>query len=158
MKLVAVVFLSCLATLIPVSRAAAQGTDLAVIVNPNNPVTNVSSADLRKIFSGGKRSWPGGIPVKLIVRAPGSHERLVLLRLLGMSESEYKQYWTAQVFRGEADTEPYTVPSFGMVKEAAVIFPGAISLVEAQNVKSGMPLKVIKVDGRLPGDAGYPLH
>jgi hypothetical protein len=27
----------------------------------------------------------------------------VLLKLLAMSENEYEQYWTAQVFRGEAD-------------------------------------------------------
>jgi hypothetical protein len=115
-------------------------------------------SDLRKIFAGEKRSWPGGIPVKPIVRAPGCHERLVLLRLLGKSESEYKQYWTAQVFRGEADAEPLTVPSFGMVKEAAKVFPGAIGLVDPKDARPGMNMKVIKVDGRLPGDPEYPLH
>jgi hypothetical protein len=136
----------------------AQNQDVAVIVNPRNPVTNVTSADLRKIFSGEKRSWPGGIPVKLIVRLPGCHERQVLLRLLGMQESEYKQYWRALVFRGEADAEPLSVPSFGMVKEAATVFPGAIGLIDALNVRPEMHLKVIKVDRLMPGDAGYPVH
>src|SRR5262249_40893647 len=101
-------------------------------------------------------SWPGNIPVKLIVRASGSHERLVLLRLLNMSESEYKQYWTGQILRGEADAEPFVVPSVGMQKEAVRIFPGAISLIDAKDVKPGM--KVIKLDGLVPGSPGYLLH
>jgi hypothetical protein len=79
-----------------------------------------------------------------------------LLKLLAMSETEYKQYWIAQVFRGEADAEPLTVPSAGMQKEALKVFPGAISLLNVGDVKPGM--KVLKVDGLLPGAAGYSLH
>ncbi len=135
---------------------AAQASDIAVIVNPGNPATNVSMADLRKIFSGAKRSWPGGQPIKLIGRGPGCPERFLLLKLLAMSESEYKQYWTAQVFRGEADAEPLIVPSVGMQKEALKARPGGISLVILRDLKPEM--KVLKVDNLLPGAAGYPLH
>jgi len=139
--------------------AGAQGAgDVAVIVNPNNPVSNLTISDLRKILAGEKRYWPGGGHVKLIVLPPGSHARLVLLRLVGMSESEYKQFCTAQVFRGEADAEPLTIPSFGMVKEAAQVFPGAIALVDFKDIKPGMYIKVLKVDGRMPGEASYSLH
>jgi hypothetical protein len=154
---------SILALLLPLAQslvpsASAQASDVAVIVNPNNSVKTVTLTDLRKIFAGQKRLWPGGVPIKLIVRASGSRERLTLLRLLAMSESEYKQYWTAQVFRGDADSEPVALLSFGMVKEAAVAFPGAIALVDAHDIKPSMIIKVIKVDGRMPGDPGYPLH
>jgi hypothetical protein len=144
--------------LIFIRLAAAQGGDVAVVVNPRSAVTNVSSVELRKLFGGEKRSWPGGTPIKVIVRMPGCHERLALLRLLGMSESEYKHYWTVQVLRGEADAEPLAVPSFGMVKEATVTFPGGIGLVDTQNIKPGMNLKVISVDKLLPGDVGYAIH
>jgi phosphate transport system substrate-binding protein len=145
-----------LAGLCLASQANAQGTDVAVIVNPNNSVAAVTMTDLRKIFAGEKRSWPGGVPIKLIVRGPGCHERMVLLKLLGMSESEYKEYWTAQVIRGEADAEPPIVPSSGMVREAVHVFPGGIGLVDAQSLKAGM--KILKVDGHMPGEPGYPLH
>jgi ABC-type phosphate transport system substrate-binding protein len=155
---IAAVFLGCLACWIFVPLAVAQANDVAVIVNSRNSVTNISLVDLRKIFSGEKHAWPNGAPIKLIVRPPGSHERLVLLKLLGMSDSEYKQYWTAQVVRGEADAEPLMLPSFGMVKEAATVLPGAISLLDARDIKTNMILKVIKVDGHLPGEPGYPLH
>ena len=138
--------------------AIGQNTDMAVIVNSNNAVTNLSLVDLRKILAGQKRSWPGGAPVKIMVRGAGSRERIALLRLLGMSEAEYKQYWTAQVFRGEADSEPPVLPSFGMVKEAMKAFPGAIALADSRELKPGMDLKVIRVDGHLPGEDGYPVR
>src|ERR1700736_6594671 len=84
------------------SSALGQTGAVAVVVNENNPVNNLSTPELRKLFAGEKHSWSGGLPVRLFVRAPGAYERIVLLKLLDMSESEYKQYWTAKVFRGEA--------------------------------------------------------
>jgi hypothetical protein len=49
-------------------------------------------------------------------------------------------------------------PTFsnGMVLEAVRVFPGASSLVDVGDLKPGV--KVIKVDGLLPGSAGYLLH
>ena len=133
---------------------AAQTGDIAVAVNQNNPIDHLSSQEVRKIFAGEKRSWAGGSPIKLFVRAPGARERVVLLKLLGMSESEYKRFWTAAVFRGEAQSEPIALFSNGMQKEAIVVYPGAVALVNAQDVKSGM--KMVRVDGHMPGEAGYP--
>jgi hypothetical protein len=138
------------------SPAAAQPNDVVVVVNSGNPTTNISLGDLRKMFSGTKRSWSGGQPVKLITRGSGCPERVVLLNLVAMSEIEYRQYWTALVFRGEADAEPMVLPSVGMQKEALNVYPWAISLVSVADVKPGM--KVLKVDGILPGAAGYPLR
>jgi|SRR5271156_1301949 len=134
----------------------AQTDDIAVVASSGNPIDNLSLADLRKILAGTKRVWPDGQAIKLVTRGPGCRERLVLLKFLGMSEAEYKQYWTAQVFRGEADAAPIVVPSVGMQKEAFMTFPGALGLVSAKDVKPGM--KIIRVDGFLPGDAGYPIR
>jgi hypothetical protein len=134
----------------------AQTNDIAVVVNANNPVNNVSLADLRKMLTGTKRSWPGGKEIKLITRAPGCRERSALLHLLAMSEDEYKRYWTAQMYRGEADAPPLVVPSVGMQREAILTFPEGLTLLSAQDVKPGM--KVVRIDNMLPGDAGYALH
>jgi hypothetical protein len=43
-----------------------------------------------------------------------------------------------------------------MQREAVVAYPGAIALVDAQDIKPGM--KVVRVEGCMPGDDGYPLH
>src|ERR1700730_18589488 len=139
-----------------VSSALAQTGALAVVVNEKNPVNNLSTPELRKLFAGEKHSWSGGLPVKLFVRAPGAYERVVLLKLLGMSERESMQNWTAQVFRVEAQAEPVALFSNGMQKEAVTIYPGAVALVNFQDVKPGM--KVVRVDGHIPGEAGYPFN
>jgi len=148
--------LICLTSLVCVRVAAAQAEDVAVVVNDRNPVIKMSRSELRKIFAGEERSWSAGLPIKVFVRAPGTHERGALLKLLGMTEDEYKQYWTWQVFRGEAQAEPSTLPSNGMQREALVAYPGAIALVSLEDVKAGM--KVLRVEGRMPGEAGYPLN
>jgi len=147
-KWVTFLLLSWLLAVPGVSPCVAQNIDVAVVVNESNSVSMITMAQLRKVFSGEKRYWAGGIVVKLVVRAPGTHERLVLLKLLGMSESEYKQYWSSQVLRGEAQAEPLTLPSVGMQKEALTIFPGAIALTDLKDVKPSM--KVLKLDGRMP--------
>jgi len=153
------VFVASLADLssaVAQTGAAAVEDEVAVVVNNKNPVSNLTTLELRQLFAGQKRSWMGGRPVVLFVRAPGAHERVVLLKLLDMSESDYKRYWTVQVFRGEAMAEPVALFSNGMQKEALTTFPGAIALVNYQDVKPGM--KILKVDGHLPGEAAYPLN
>ncbi len=152
----AILLLSCLLEPVLVQISLARNQDVAVVINPSNQVSNVTRSELRKIFAGEKRTWPGGLSIKLVVRVPGSYERVVLLRLLGISEGEYKQYWIAQVFRGDAQAEPVALFSNGMQKEAIGAFPGAIALVDLRDVKPGM--KVLKVDGHLPGEPGYPVH
>jgi ABC-type phosphate transport system substrate-binding protein len=148
--------LICLASLASLQVAAAQTGDVAVVVNDRNPVTKISKIELRNIFAGEERSWSAGVPIRIFVRAPGTRERAALLKLLDMTEGEYKQYWTAQVFRGEAQAEPIALPSNGMQREAVVAYPGAVALVELQDVKAGM--KVLRVEGRMPGEAGYALE
>jgi hypothetical protein len=143
-----------LAGLAGLSSSAAQTERVAVVVNEKNPVNNLSAPELRMLFAGEKHAWPGGLPVKIFVRAPGANERVVMLKVLGMSESEYKRYWAAQVYRGEALAEPIGLFSNGMQREAVVLYPGAVALVNVQDVKLGM--KVVKVNGHMPAEAGYP--
>lgn len=147
---------SLLAALCAACPGLAQEGQFAVVVNSKSNVTNVPLTELRKIFLGERRFWPGNRPVKLVVRPPGSREHTVMLKLLGMTESEYKQYWTQQVFRGEAQAEPMTVSTGSMQVEIIRHAAGAIALMDARDLKPGM--KVVTVDNRSPGDKDYPLH
>jgi ABC-type phosphate transport system substrate-binding protein len=153
-KLIVGCFAISLAGLAGLSSAAAQTGTVAVVVNEKNPVNNLSAPEIRKLFAGEKHAWPGGLPVKIFVRAPGANERVVMLKLLGMSESEYKRYWAGQVYRGEAQAEPVGLFSNGMQRGAVVLYPGALALVNVQDVKLGM--KVVKVNGHMPAETGYP--
>jgi ABC-type phosphate transport system substrate-binding protein len=138
------------------AQQPAPGTDVAVIVNPLNPVESISSVELRKIFTGEKQSWSGNQPVFVVVRAPEAHEReVLLLRVLHMTESEYKQHWVKKVYSGEARREPLAIMSNGMQLEAVRAEKGGIALISLQDVHPGV--KVLKVDGHMPGAPGYLL-
>ncbi len=132
------------------------GTDVAVIVNPSNPVDSISSAELRKIFTGEKQNWSGSLPVFVLVRAPQARERDVLLnQVLRMNESEYKQYWIRKIYSGEVQREPLALLSNGMQLEAVRAEKGGIALIKLADVRQGV--KVLKLDGHLPGTEGYEL-
>ena len=141
----------------PSGAQARRDDDVAVVVNPGNPVDSLSSSDLRRLFSGEKRSWNASLPVFLLVRAPEARERDVLLsHVLKMTESEYKQYWVKKVYSGEVPREPLALFSNGMQLEAVRAEKGAIALILAKDIKPGV--KVVKVDGTSPGAANYPLR
>jgi len=136
--------------------ASAQGGSIAVVVNPQNSLSTIQMAELRRVLVGEKRYWTGGATVKLFTRKAGTPEHNALLKVMGMSEAEYKQYWTSRIYQGEAQTEPIALPSNGMQREALTAYPGAIALIDSADVKPGM--KVLKLDGKLPGEDGYPLQ
>ena len=155
MRRVTIAITICLLGLFDAGCIYAQNGDVAVVVNQNNPISSLSRDEVRKLFAGEKQLWRPGLPVKIFVRASGAGERLVLLAMLDMSESEYKQYWISQVLRKEARDEPVALFSNAMQRQAIEVFPGAVALVNVRDVAGGM--KVVRVDGHAPGEQGYPL-
>lgn len=130
--------------------------DIAVVVNEKNAITAVTMSDLRRILLGERKFWKGNAPVQLVLRDPGTRERDKVIGLsLKMSDQEFAKYWRTMVFRGEASAEPLAVPSNGMATEYVADTPGAITFVVGRNLRPD--LKVLKVDGKYPGEAGYPL-
>jgi len=140
----------------PLLPPQAGGGPVALVVNPGVNVTDLSLADVRKIFRGERQYWKADLPVVLLVRAPGARERDVALRVVyQMTEAQYKQFWVAKVFRAEAVAVPKPVYSSDMTVQLVSSLPGAISFMEAR--QAGDSVKVVRVDGKLPSDASYPL-
>jgi ABC-type phosphate transport system substrate-binding protein len=134
-----------------------RGSDLAVVVNSDTPVTDLSLAEVRRVFLGQRQYWSPKLPVVLLIRAPVARERDVVLRVIyQMSEEEYTQYWVAKIFRAEVTSPPKIVYSNDMQYELVTAIPGAIAFVDARNVRPGV--KVVRIDGKLPGEKGYPLR
>ena len=143
-----------------IAGLAAQTTkelDVAIIVNPGNAMNNLPVAELKKIFRGERQYWNANSPVLLLMHAPGAKERAVILRtVLEMSEDQYTQYWVAKIMRAEATFPPAAVFSYGMISEGVRGNRGAIGYVNANEVPAGV--KVLRVDGLLPGQPGYRLR
>jgi len=132
--------------------------EYAVIVNPNNPVQNVSTSQLRKIVLGDEKFWAGRIPVSLILQNDRSVEHdFVLRRLVNMSQGDYKEHWSTLIFRGVVTSEPLMVPSNGLASGLVQSQMGAVCIMRIDNVPRSA-VKVLRVDGKLPGEEGYPLH
>ena len=140
-----------------VMAAQSHDADVAIVVHPDTPVNNLTLAEVRKVFLGERQYWNANIPVVLLIRAPVARERNVVLKTIyQMSESQFKQYWIAKIFRAESATAPKVVYSNDMANELATAIPGAIAFIDVREVRPGT--KVIRVDGRLPGEPGYPLR
>ena len=93
----------------------------------------------------------------LLIRAPVARERNVVLKIIyQMSETQFKQYWIAKIFRAESALAPKVVYSNDMANDLVTAVPGAIAFIDAREVRSGA--KVVRVDGHLPGEPGYPLR
>ena len=135
----------------------AREVDIAVVVHPDTPVSNLSLAEVRRVFLGDRQYWSTNVPVVLLIRAPVSRERNVALKVIyQMSEAQFKQYWIAKIFRAESASAPKAVYSNDMANELVSAVPGAIAFIDAREVRLGA--KVVRVDGRLPGDPGYILR
>ncbi len=131
--------------------------DIAVVVRTDTPVDNLSIGEIRKLLLGERQFWNSNLRVTLLIRAPSSRERDVVLKTIyQMSEAQFRQYWIAKVFRSEAASGPRIVYSNEMATELINAMPGAVAIVEAEQVPKG--LKVLKINGLLPGEKGCPLR
>jgi hypothetical protein len=149
--------LSCwLVAFQPTSRAQAAG-DVAVVVHADVALDNLTLADLRRVTLGDREFWPGSARITLLVRAPVAHERDVVLKTIcQMTEAQFRQHWIAKVFRADTAVAPKIVYSSEMAIDLVNRIPGAITFIDVSQTSSR--LKVIRIDGRLPGEKGYPLH
>ena len=146
-----------LAVLLAGQACYAQNSDVAIIVNKDVPVDNLTFAEVRKVFRGERQFWNSELRVTLLVRAPTARERdVVLKKIYEMSEAQYRQYWISKVFRADIASSPKAVYTSQMTAELVSAIPGAVSFIEANKIPAGF--KVVRVDGIKPGDQGYPLR
>ena len=139
------------------TAAVAQNADIAVVVHPSVSADNLSLADLRRILTGDREFWPGGDRVTIFIRAPIARERDVVVKnVCQMTEAQFRQHWIGKVFRAETPSGPKIAYSGESTIEQVARTPGGIGLVmmpvTAKNVK------VIRIDGRAPGQSGYTLR
>jgi ABC-type phosphate transport system substrate-binding protein len=141
-------------SVLPTIQAA--GGDVAVVVRPDLPADNLTLSQTRKLLLGEQQFWNSTLRVTLLLRAPAARERDVVLKVIyRMNEAEFRQFWISKMFRAESASGPKVVYSNEMAAELVNALPGSVAFVDASQVPKG--LKVLKIDGKLPGQAGYPL-
>lgn len=141
----------------PMPSGSPSALDIAIVVHPETPVDSLTLAEVRKVFRGERQYWKPEMPVVLLVRAPVSRERDVVLRVIyQMSDAQFKQYWLAKIFRAEATSGPKIVYSNDIANQLVSAVPGAVGFMPSRDARS--PLKILRVDGKLPGEPGYAIR
>ena len=123
---------------------------MAVVVNKDNAAQNVTSAQLAKIIKGETRKWQDGKEVILVLHASSAGETATLTHLTKMSGGEVK----AMLASHKASIR--TVSTDANVIETVSATSGALGFVEEHSLDSR--ISVVKVDGKLPLEAGYLPH
>ena len=148
---------AALALALALGAGVARAGALAVVAHPAVQVDDLSFNEFRKIMLADRQFWSTGQRITLIVRAPVSTERTQLLdKVYKMTEPQYRQYWVAKVFRGEATDGPRVVLSNEEAVDLVSLLDGAITVVDSADVPAG--LKLLRIDGSLPGDPDYPFN
>jgi len=149
-----VLALGVAATLLSAPTRGQAAGDIAVVVNPGVPVDNLTFAELRRIILGDREFWSPGMRVALLIRAPVARERdAAVKQVCQMTEAQFRQHWIGKVFRADTATGPKIVYSNDMALDQVSRTSGAIAFVEAPVAAKG--LKILKIDGLSPGQAGY---
>jgi ABC-type phosphate transport system substrate-binding protein len=123
---------------------------MAVVVNKENSVENVTSVHLSRIFRSEIKKWPDGKAVVLVLHKDSAGETGTLERLIKMNADELKALIAAHkdsIVMADSDADALKI-----VQST----PGAIGLVDVRSVDN--TINVVRVDGKLPMESGYLPH
>jgi hypothetical protein len=123
---------------------------MAVVVNKDNNVENVTSVHLSRIFRSEVKKWPDGKTVVLVLHKDSPGETETLQRLIKMSAGEWKALIDAHkdsIVMADSDAD---------VLKIVKTTPGAVGFVDVRSVDN--TINVVRVDGKLPMESGYLPH
>jgi ABC-type phosphate transport system substrate-binding protein len=123
---------------------------MAVVVNRDNNVGNVTSVHLSRIFRAEVKKWPDGKSVVLVLHKDSAGEAETLQRLIKMNDGDWKALIAAHkdvIVMADSDAD---------VLKIVQTTPGAIGFVDVRSVDN--TINVVRVDGKLPMESGYLPH
>ena len=123
---------------------------MAVVVNKDNHVENLTAVHLSKLLRSEVKKWPDGKAVVLVLHRSSEGETETLQRLNKMSADELKALIAAHkdsIVMADSDAE---------VLKIVQSTPGAIGFVDVRSVDN--TINVVRVDGKLPMESGYLPH
>ncbi|MDH4230039.1 MAG: hypothetical protein OEW11_09925 [Nitrospirota bacterium] len=107
-----------------------------IVVNSDNLVPQIGTAELKRIYLGEQEFWRGGPsgPVQPVLREEGDTD---FLRRLGVSQQQLTNRWMRLVFSGAA-YPPHVARSDQEVLEYVASHPGSIGYVEQYSATPGV--------------------
>jgi len=127
---------------------------IAVVVNPRNPVKDLSLEELRRLYLGRTTTFRQNQPVTLLGQAKISDA--FYQAALGMNEARVRRHWIGIVFSGETAKPPRSITLASELKRALAERAGAIAFIDIADIDRSM--KVLTINGLRPADVRYPLR
>jgi len=130
---------------------AVQAKQFAIVADKTNTTSNLTAAELVKIFNAHSRTWPDGKPITVVMRDPSSAEmQLVLRKLLNMTAEQ------AHAFVQAHRDAIMVADSDDAVLRFVSTSHGALGVVDLYSLTQDV--NVLKIDGKLPVEQGYLLR
>lgn len=130
---------------------------LAILVNRSNPVDNLSSAELRKVFLGEQNHWSDGRRITVVMLESGKPERQAVLTVIyRMEDKDFNAYFLHHVFTGDIHAAPTTLATPTEVLKFVSNVQGAIGYV--RTTAADETVKVVRIDSVLPCDKDYSIR
>ena len=128
---------------------------LVVVVAASTPIDDISIDTLRRIFLSEPTEGKGGVWFKPLNQQPGSSSRVRFdQRILQLDPESIASFWVDQRIRGKGRS-PRAIANLKLLIRLIPKLPGAIAYIRADEVEAH--LKILKIDGKRPGDSDYPL-
>lgn len=140
-------------TLLFVAPEAFASDPVAIVVDRDNPRTDITVAELKEIFQGKRKDWTDGARVIALDLEPGPAREGFNKSVMGMEQAAVDQYWVEQKVRG-AGGPPKVVSATTAMKLVPRV-RGAVAYVPLSAVDA--TVKVLTVGGVAPDKAGYPI-
>jgi len=151
-KLLRVLAVFCFTALFAVT-ALPVVKNMAIVASAGSKLNDLPMADLVKYCKGTTKAWPDGKNFMIVMRNPDAPEMHgVLLKLFGATPAESR---AAIAKLNEARPTVKIVESDEELLKIVQATPGAIGVVDVYSINSSV--KVLRIDGKLPFDVGYPL-
>jgi hypothetical protein len=142
----------CIA-LVPGGWSAAAAKNMAVVISSGSKMSDIPLAELAKLCKGAQKNWPDGKTFTLVIKNPESPEmRLPIQKLLGDVGGDPK----AVIAKVNESRQTIKIASSDEdLLHIVESTPGAVGILDVYSINSSV--KVLRVDGKLPFDAGYAL-
>jgi len=137
------------------TRAGAAQKALVLVVARDVPLSDITTSTLRRVFQGMPTMFAGGRRFVPLNHPTGTPTRIQFDRaILELEPNSVGAYWIDRRIRDESPP-PRTIPSAELAQRIAASLPGAITYVYEDDVSAAV--KVLTIDGKSPGQKGYPL-
>jgi hypothetical protein len=138
------------------SARAADRAVLAVLVAKDSPVQGLKMTELRRIFTNADDSGFSGQRSTPFNHTARSSDRIGFDQtVLHMGPEEVSRFWIDRKIRG-LPGPPRAVDSLSQLLRLVSRNSGGIGYARPAQVTN--EVRVIRVDGKLPSEAGYPLQ